>query len=381
MRTSNVSRIGRLSVGTLLIACVFTLPLSAQDARLIGSGAQFQWFSLAEELGADVANLLVVPATYVLPMGEKVRADLYTSWATGSVEKGGFTYNKSGFTDTQVRLSYQATPWVIVTVGVNLPTGNSSNTNEEAIVASVLATDMLGFRASTWGTGFGVTGGIATARQMGAWGVGLGASYRQSGEFEPTDGDDLKYQPGNESRVRFGVDRNVGDGGKFTTGVTFLNYSEDQADGRNLFQAGNRIRVDATYVFRSGASTWSLFAADSWRANGDLTLDLVDPSGTVVGDTLLVVGAQNLFVAGLRGSLPFAGVRIRPELDLRLQSREDDDGSGWLIGGGFDLPLRLYGTYDVFPRLRLTYGKMESVDGDMYSVMGGEIGMTILLRH
>lgn len=381
MRTSNVSRIGRLSVGMLLIACVFTLPLSAQDTRIIGSGAQFQWFSLAEELGADVANLLVVPATYVLPMGEKVRADLYVAWATGSVEKGGFTYNKSGPTDTRMRLSYQATPWAIVTVGVNLPTGNSSDTNEEAIVASVLATDMLGFRESTWGTGFGITGGIATARQMGDWGIGLGASYRQSGEFEPTDGDDLRYQPGNEARIRFGIDRNVGDGGKFTTGVTFLNYAEDQADGKNLFQAGNRIRVDATYAFRSGASTWSLFAADSWRNKGDLTLDLEDPSGIVVGDTLLVVGGQNLFVTGLRGSLPFAGVRIRPELDFRLQSREDNDGSGWLLGGGFDLPLRLYGTYDVFPRFRVTYGKMESVDGDMYSLMGGEIGMTILLRH
>ncbi|MCK5653106.1 MAG: hypothetical protein KAJ42_17085, partial [Gemmatimonadetes bacterium] len=265
MRTSNVSRIGRLSVGTLLIACVFTLPLSAQDTRIIGSGAQFQWFSLAEELGADVANLLVVPATYVLPMGEKVRADLYVAWATGSVEKGGFTYNKSGPTDTRMRLSYQATPWAIVTVGVNLPTGNSSDTNEEAIVASVLATDMLGFRESTWGTGFGITGGIATARQMGDWGVGLGASYRQSREFEPTDGEDLKYQPGNEARVRFGVDRNVGDGGKFTTGITFLNYSEDLADGQNLFQAGNRFRVDASLAFRSGASTWSLFAANSWR--------------------------------------------------------------------------------------------------------------------
>ena len=381
MRTSNVSRIGRLSVGTLLIACVFTLPLSAQDTRIIGSGAQFQWFSLAEELGADVANLLVVPATYVLPMGEKVRADLYVAWATGSVEKGGFTYNKSGPTDTRMRLSYQATPWAIVTVGVNLPTGNSSDTNEEAIVASVLATDMLGFRESTWGTGFGITGGIATARQMGDWGVGLGASYRQSREFEPTDGEDFKYQPGNEARVRLGVDRNVGDGGKFTAGVTYLNYSEDLAAGENYFQAGTRIRVDATYAFRSGASTWSLFAADSWRNKGDLTLDLEDPSGIVVGDTLLVVGGQNLFVTGLRGSLPFAGVRIRPELDFRLQSREDNDGSGWLLGGGFDLPLRLYGTYDVFPRFRVTYGKMESVDGDMYSLMGGEIGMTILLRH
>ncbi len=381
MRTSNVSRIGRLSVGTLLIACVFTLPLSAQDTRIIGSGAQFQWFSLAEELGADVANLLVVPATYVLPMGEKVRADLYVAWATGSVEKGGFTYTKSGPTDTRMRLSYQATPWAIVTVGVNLPTGNSSDTNEEAIVASVLATDMLGFRESTWGTGFGITGGIATARQMGDWGIGLGASYRQSREFEPTDGEDLKYQPGNEAKVRFGVDRNVGDGGKLTAGVTFLNYSEDLAKGQNYFQAGNRIRVDATYAFRSGASTWSLFAADSWRNKGDLTLDLEDPSGIVVGDTLLVVGGQNLFVTGLRGSLPFAGVRIRPELDFRLQSREDNDGSGWLLGGGFDLPLRLYGTYDVFPRFRVTYGKMESVDGDMYSLMGGEIGMTILLRH
>jgi hypothetical protein len=163
---------------------------------------------------------------------------------------------------------------------------------------------MLGFREATWGTGLGITGGIATARQMGDWGIGLGASYRQSSEFEPTDGDDLKYQPGNEARVRLGLDRNVGEGGKFTAGVTFLNYSQDQARGRNFFQAGNRVRVDASYAFRSGASTWSLFAANSWRAHGDLTLDVVDAADNVVGDSLIVVGGQNLFISGLRGSVP-----------------------------------------------------------------------------
>jgi hypothetical protein len=269
----------------------------------------------------------------------------------------------------------------VLTVGVNIPTGNSADTNEEAIVTTVLATDMLGFREATWGTGLGITGGIATARQMGNWGVGLGASYRQSSEFEPTDGSDLKYQPGNEARIRFGVDRTVGEGGKFTAGVTLLNYSEDQADGQNLFQAGNRLRVDATYAFRSGGSTWSLFAANAWRDKGDLTLDLVDPSGAIVGDTLLVVGGQNLFVAGLRGSVPFAGVRIRPELDFRLLSHDDDDGSGWLFGGGFDLPLRFFGTYDVFPRLRASYGKMDAATGESYSFWGGEAGFNILLRH
>ncbi len=381
MRTSKVFRIGALNVGTMLIASVFTLPLSGQDARIIGTGPQFQWFSFAEELGAEVANLLVVPVTFVIPMGGKVRADLYTAWATGSVEKGGSTYNKSGPTDTRVRLSYQVTPWAIVTVGVNIPTGNSADTNEEAVVTSVLATDMLGFREATWGTGLGITGGIATARQMGEWGVGLGASYRQSGEFEPIDGNDRKYQPGNEAKARLGVDRNVGDGGKFTAGVTFLNYSEDLNSGQNYFQAGNRIRVDATYAFRSGGSTWSLFAANSWRDKGDLTLPQVDADNIVVGDTVLVMGGQNLVVAGLRGSLPFAGVRIRPELDFRLQSRDAGAGSGWLLGGGFDLPYRLFGSFDAFPRFRFSYGKMEAADGNIYSFMGGEAGLTILLRH
>lgn len=364
-----------------VVACVgLLLPptLSGQTSpHAFGTGAQFQYYSFSEGLGAEAASLTLIPLAYSLPVGQRFDMDLYSAYANGSVDKGGLGYSLQGFVDTRLRARLQVAPWAALTAMVNLPTGKSSHDPEEAVVASVLSTDILGFREANWGTGTAVTGGVVTARQAGDWGVGLGVSYRLSNGFEPSTENELVFEPGDEIRVRFGLDRNVGEDGKFTAGVTFQNFSEDQYDGKNLFQAGNRFRFDASYAFRSGRSTWALYAVDVWREAGDAFLDMVNPQGTVVGDTTIVVGSQNLAILGVNGSTPLGGsLRIRPSLDLRYQSREDGTGEGWIVGAGADVPFRLLGSYDLFPRGRFMVGSLKGVSGSSSNLWGLEAGLT-----
>ena len=73
-------------------------------------------------------------------------------------------FKLSGPVDTSIKASYAVTPWALVSVGANVPTGNGTHSGQEAIVASVLSTDLLGFREATWGTGFAVTSSVASAR-------------------------------------------------------------------------------------------------------------------------------------------------------------------------------------------------------------------------
>lgn len=369
-----------------LAAAILTVgSLGAQEVQQsLGVSVNFQGLSFDEALGVDVANLLLIPIAYRFSVSEKFSADLYAAWAEGRVERENQTFVLNGAVDTRVRLSFQASPWAVLTVGAALPTGNATHNSEEAVVASVLSSDILGFNEATWGTGFAITTSMATVYSIGSWGVGIGASYRLADEFEPSADTAFSYSPGDESRLRFALDRNVGESGKFTGGVTVQTFQSDQLDGRNLFQAGNRLRVDASYAFRAGSSTWSVFVANLWRTDGDLSLQLIDDTGTVLGDSILSTGSQNLFMAGIGGAVPVGStVYIHPMIDLRIQDRDDDGfdaGSGWILRGGIDLPLRLFTAFDFFPRIRGLFGQLTAEGGARKGLWGIETGATIRFR-
>ena len=174
---------------------------------------------------------------------------------------------------------------------------------------------------------------------------------------------------------------NVGEDGKLTAGITLQNFSTDQLGGRNLFEAGTRFRVDASYAFRTGGSTWTVFAVNAWRDQGNLTLDLVDQEGTEVGDTLVHTNSQNLAQIGVAGSIPVASTyRVRPVVDLQIQSREGT-GSGWLLGAGGDFPLRIFGSLDAFPRAKVLFGRVDGAERDGVGVWGGVLGGSLRWRR
>lgn len=310
----------------------------------------------------------LLAAAVRIPLTSALQTDIFAAWAQGKVERDGATYQLNGLVDTQVRASWTARPWAVVSLALNVPTGNESHTADEAVVAAVLATDLLGFRESTFGIGLAVTSGLATATRVGAsWELGLGASCLVANGFQPATDQTLTYQPGNEMRLRAGADRNVGGTGKFSAGLTLQNFSEDQIDGRNLFRAGDRVMVDASYAFRLGSQTWTVYGSDLWREQGDLFLPVVDGSGSVVGNSTVTIGSQNMVSPGVVGAIPIGSIyRLRPSADLRHQSREDEngsgEGSGWVFAAGTDFPLRLFGTYDLFPKARFTLGSIKGPD-------------------
>ena len=345
--------------------------------QALATGLHFQGYAFDDSIGVTAANLMLVPIAYQLPLGDRLGFDLYTGYARGAVERRDVVYQLNGPVDTRVRASWVATPWAVLMLGVNVPTGKSTHDTEEAIVAGAMATNLLGFREASWGTGLAVTSGVATAHRFGDWGLGLGASYRLGSEFEPRADTAVGYTPGNEALVRLALDRNVGASGKFTAGFTLQNYSADKLDRRDLFQSGNRWRGDVTYSFRAGrSSVWSLYLADIWRERGDITLDVLDTDGSIVGDTTFHTGTQNLMIVGLAGSMTVGRTLLRPSIDARVQQREEVGGQGWLLGGGLDVPLRLRG-YEVLPAGRLSYGNLEAESGKAYPFWGAELGLTL----
>ncbi len=374
-----ISRMMRVG-GTLALVVGLTCS-TVSGQRVIGVGMDYMGYTLAEGLGADAVQLFMMPLAVRLPLSDAISLDVAATWAQGKVERDDTRYTLQGLTDTRLKLSWSATPWALVSFGVSLPTGNSMHDGQEAIVASILSTDLLGFREATWGTGPALTSAVATARRVGAWGIGIAGAYSVRGEFEPSDAADLIYRPGNEARLRIGLDRNIANS-TLTMGGTFMDYSSDQADGQNLFQAGRRMSFDATYAFRAAAGVWTVYVTDLIRENGDLTLSIVNDVGAEVGDTAIATAKQNLFVAGFVGSVSVGrGFIFRPHVDFRLQSRTEpdgrDEGSGWMLSAGGDFPMRIFRGYDFFPKARLLYGSIIGGAGDGIRVIGAEFTGTV----
>jgi hypothetical protein len=75
------------------------------------------------------------------------------------------------------------------------------------------------------------------------------------------------------------------------------------------------------------------------------------------------------------------GFVFRPHVDFKLQSREDagasDEGSGWLVAAGGDLPVRIFGSYDFFPKARVILGSIKASTGEGVGVLGMELTGTV----
>jgi len=370
-----------------LTACL--LVGSAQMATAVeaqittGVGIDYQEYAFEEGLGVDAAQLFMVPVAVRVPVTEGLAVDVFSAWAEGRVERDRRLFRLSGPVDTGLKLSFQATPWALVSVGANLPTGNAAHDAEEALVASVLSTDLLGFRESNWGTGAALTTSVASAVSAGGFGIGVAAAYAARGAYEPTDGVGLSYRPGNEMRLRVGIDRAFGSS-TVTAGATLVDFAEDAVNDQELFRTGRRLRLDAAYAFRAGSGVWTVYAANLSRANGDLRLTTEDGTGVLVADSSMATARQNLLTGGVIGSFDLGGgFVLRPRLDLTLQNREEADGnrvgSGWIVAAGGDVPVRLWGS-ELFPRARVFFGAMRDPAGADAGVFGMEFKATVRTR-
>lgn len=318
----------------------------------IRTGPQFFSYELKAPLNEKVFEM-AFPLFVVVPVTQSLSVDVGTAFAIVDLERQSVdasgnpitvTSKLSGLTDTQLRANYTfGEDFVVLTAGLNLPTGSATVEPEELDAAARIGSDFLTFPVSGFGTGLGFTGGAAVARPMGAWNLGFGVSLRHSTEFEPgfrdASGTAMKFQPGAEYRARVGVDHPFGTG-RVSLGFTFSKFGDDKAD-TSVYNTGDRYisQVAVSNSFRGtdySVVLWNLF-----RTGGTL----IDRS-PAARDNL----TNATFTLGFRGP---SGIGIEPSLETRLWSRQGSDLSylntlgtrvyvnrgGWAIvpGAGFTI--------------------------------------------
>ena len=300
-------------------------PLGAQGPAAAGS-VQVVGYTL-ESAGVEKRiEQLVVPIAASMTLGDRFGIDVATAFATASVEIGGGsstpqTSSISGLTDTQLRASYTlGEDFVVLTAGLNLPTGRATADSSQFLAAGQIANDFLLFPIGSFGSGLGATAGLAVARPLGSWNLGAGASYRHSTAFEPyeyADGSKARYEPGDEIRARLGVDH-AGERGRVAFGVSWSTFADDATGGganRVAFNTGDRLAVQGSYEAPVAGGRWSLAAWSLLRREGARADRSIAPR-------------ENVSSATLGASYEVGPASFEPSLEVRVFDRAASAATG-----------------------------------------------------
>jgi hypothetical protein len=340
----------------IAIAALAATPAGAQvaDGLRVQTGPQFVQYRLAAPIDETITEF-VVPLFAVVPLGSRFSVDVGTSFAQSRVVYSGGESTVSGLTDTQVRANYTlGSDFVVLTAGVNLPTGQSTVTLPQLLAASRIANDFLSFPISSMGSGSAVTGGMAVARPLGSWNVGAGGSVRLTSAFEPVQPDSgplPRYQPGNEYKLRLGADRPLG-AGQLALGFTFSKFGQDDFAG-SLYNTGDRFVGQLGFSRPVPVGTLSLGAWNLYRGAGQLV------GGTRIPWDNITNASTSLAIEAGRGVTLEPGVQLRSWLQRVSATDTDPARTDRSVLAELGLRARFSaGPFAIFPGVAYTAGRL-----------------------
>lgn len=354
-----------------LVTALWVTPaeLAAQSPLQVGGAATFERYAFAEEDGSELESisLLSLPFEARAELASNVSLTARGAWAQGRVAwRDGTEMELSGPTDTELRLSWELARRAIrVELLGYLPSGKTTHDAEEAVVAGIIAADLLPFRISNWGSAGSVGMSVSGARRFGKVGAGAAVAYRVSGDFDPVQDQQFVYEPGDELQVRLGLDYALTRSQKLSLALSYRSYEADIANETNLFQTGDRMIGLATWSFPTGRkSAGAVYSGILHREQGTF-LDVAAPD----------VPSQNLVLLGGMMRAPLQGGFIVPRVDARVIRQSGAGGDGFVIGAGaaFEAPVGQQLT--LLPTFTARFGSVEPTTGVDAGFTGFDVGL------
>ena len=307
------------------------------------------------------------PFAWIIPMTKTFTLDVSTAYAASTVTSGGaVTSSIAGLTDTQVRGS-----WVLfdqhaaLTVGLNLPTGKYTINGNQQEAAGQIGNAFLLMPVGGMGVGPGGTMGLAVAERLGDWNVGVSGSVRKTGRFdayELTTGV-LRFQPGDEYRLRIGVDRPLGKG-SFNGSINYSKFGSDVIDS-SAFATGDRTMLQTGVALPFGANDITVGFWDMYRGPGEL-----------IGAKSPWENLANLSIGwGIRASNLYLNTSVEERI--------------WQVGGSragnlTNLGVRAQfniGAFIIAPSTTVAIGKLHSAVGGPSASLQGIRGQVLVRWH
>lgn len=353
----------------LALAAVLAAAPAAAQAPGLGGGVLFQRFTFDDVEAAQVESisLTVLPFSARASLGSRVTLGVDGAWADGRLdEPDGEQSTISGLTDTQVVLSFLGRGGATTLSAIALlPTGNETQDLSQSRVAGAVASELLPFALSNWGTGGGGGLSASTAHVLGGLGVGVSVSYLVRREFAPLADEEFAYRPGNVLRVVAAVDGTIGSSSKGTLRLSLHRHEDDAFDESNLFRAGNRMEVMGSLGFPvGGRSTGLVYALFHRRERGTF----LSEDGTLASQDLVSAGGAIRSRVG--------NVVLQPRVEARVFRREDGVEQGYDLGAGLDAEIPMGATTWV-PSVRAHLGNLEVRQDTETAFVGLELGMAL----
>ena len=355
-----------LSLALLLATAV---PLAAQDpsSTAIILDPQYVSYQLGTGATARTISQLGVPFAVIVPFSDRFNIDISSSYANSQVKvPGTATSAITGFTDAQVRgnltLGDNA---AVLTLGVNLPSGQYKVPDGQQAAAGQIGNDFLIYPVTSMGNGLAATGGIGFAQSLGTWNLGVGASFRYSTAFDAyqVQTSVLRFTPGNEARIRVGLDRPVGDG-SFNVSVTYSKFGKDQADSTS-FATGDRALAQAALAVPMGSgsdlllSAWNLYRGVGQQLGASSPWENVGNAGVAIG-------------------FQMGDLYVQPNIEERIWN-VDGNKAGLLTNAGVRLRFALAGL-SVNPSATYSFGSLYTIGQPATDVTGFKASLLIRLH-
>jgi hypothetical protein len=361
----------------LLVAAVSLAAASPSQCQIVyGRSASgtvgFVYSSWSVEDSAQKTDITQIgfPVRLFLPLQDNLEADVYVATSSNSMDQGENDYSLSGLGDLRVQFNRSfSDDQLLVSVGVNLPTGKTKLTRDgETPVLQMLTANYLSFSQRRFGEGFGFNILLGGARMIGVLRCGAGLSYRYIGKYDPYEGVE-EYDPGDLISFNAGADWENGPT-MISGNVVFSMYGKDKWNDREVFRESSQIGFGLSVSHNPEGS----------RAGGSLGYIARGRNSVYTPkESKLKIYGNELSLAGDLLWLPPSGWSYGPNAVLRLIAKNEQGfGSSTIFGFGGTVGRKLGDTGSLEVSLRYFTG---SADGGNTDVSGLQISTGIRISR
>jgi hypothetical protein len=289
----------------------FAAPAFAQGRWSSSSAVIYESYDFGQGLIFSRVSELTVPIGLTYRFGQLGNIAVSTGYASVSLKSADpallADQTLSGFLNTEARLSVNVLPGkVIALITGAVPTGIRSVQLEQLSILGALSSDVVGFAASSLGSGGNVGGGVVGAFPLGRWALGLGATFKQPMSFQPVLGEASQLKPGVEMRVRGGLEGPLARRTYMRAAAIWAGTSKDRigvagTDSTHNGVGGRLITYLSVNQGLGSSKTFTLYGFDVLRGQPQL-------EQTAVGAAVLPRG--NLFALGARMDVPLGAATV-----------------------------------------------------------------------